>query len=91
MDIVSNAVDPRAFEVTASHAIDGFHVVCAARLTPEKGVDVLLRATALLRADVPGLRVLVLGGTQEGHEAYGADPSGLSCASRWLPMPAPDA
>ena len=78
VDIVSNAVDPKAFEVTTSHAADGFHVACAARLTPEKGVDVLLRATALLRADVPGLRVLVLGGTQEGHEAYGAELTSLA-------------
>ena len=70
--VVPNAVDPRAFDATAAGGKD-FHVVCAARLTPEKGVDVLLRATALLRADVPDLRVLVLGGTQEGHESYGVE------------------
>jgi glycosyltransferase involved in cell wall biosynthesis len=52
---------------------DGFHLACAARLTPEKGIDVLVRATALLRRDVPDLRVLVLGGTQAGHEAYGEE------------------
>jgi hypothetical protein len=67
--VVPNAVDPRAFDETP--ASDAFHVACAARFTPEKGIDVLLRAAALLRADVPDLRVLVLGGTQAGHEAYG--------------------
>src|SRR5947207_2343316 len=53
-------------------------VACAARLTPEKGVDVLVRAAALLCADVPDLRVLVLGGTQEGHEAHAAELTRLA-------------
>src|SRR5205085_2261697 len=75
--IVPNAVDPRAFDA-APPAADGFHVACAARLTPEKGVDVLVRAAALLRADVPDLRVLVLGGTQEGHEAHAAELTRLA-------------
>jgi glycosyltransferase involved in cell wall biosynthesis len=70
--VVPNAVDPSAFEVALSPRPDGFHVACAARLTPEKGVDVLIRATALLRRDVPDVRVLVLGGAQEGHDAYEA-------------------
>src|SRR5205807_1684598 len=47
-------------------------VVCAARLTPEKGVDVLLRAVARLRPAFPRLRLLVLGPVQAGHEDYRA-------------------
>jgi glycosyltransferase involved in cell wall biosynthesis len=74
--VVPNAVDPRAFEAAA--ASDAFHVACAARLTPEKGVDVLLHAAAVLRADVPDLRVLLLGGAQSGHETYQADLVRLS-------------
>jgi hypothetical protein len=70
--VVPNAVDPGAFEVASSPAPDGFHVACAARLTPEKGVDVLVRAAALLQRDVPDVRVLVLGGAQAGHDAYKA-------------------
>jgi glycosyltransferase involved in cell wall biosynthesis len=68
VDVVPNAVDPRAFDTPA--ASTEFHVACAARFTPEKGIDVLLRAMARLREDVPDLRVLLLGGTQAGHEAY---------------------
>jgi glycosyltransferase involved in cell wall biosynthesis len=69
--IVHNAADPAAFDApsTSAHGID---VVCAARLTPEKGVDVLVRAAALLKNDMTDLRVLVLGGTQAGHENYRA-------------------
>ncbi|MBV8160719.1 MAG: glycosyltransferase family 4 protein [Acidimicrobiia bacterium] len=79
--VVPNAVDPAAFGGGIDAATlsplpppgDGVHVVCAARLTPEKGVDVLVRAAALLARDVPGLRVLVLGDTQTGHEAHRAE------------------
>jgi len=38
-------------------------IVCAAFHDPVKGVDVLLRALALLRPAVPGLRVIQAGGT----------------------------
>ena len=71
--IVPNAVDAAAFEPSPSAPGAAFHVACAARLTPEKGVDVLVRAAALVRRDVPDLRVLVLGGTQAGHERYWAE------------------
>ncbi|HEV3351762.1 MAG TPA: glycosyltransferase family 4 protein [Acidimicrobiales bacterium] len=75
VEIVPNAVDPAAFAAPAPApaSAEGFHLACAARLTPEKGIDVLVRATALLRQDFPDLQVLVLGGTQAGHEAYGEE------------------
>ena len=37
-------------------------VLCVARLVPKKGIDVLIEATALLRTELPGLRVEVIGG-----------------------------
>jgi glycosyltransferase involved in cell wall biosynthesis len=78
VDVVPNAVDPRAFGVAKTFPSAGFDAACAARLTPEKGVDVLVRATALLRADAPNLRVLVLGAVQTGHEAYAAELTRLA-------------
>jgi glycosyltransferase involved in cell wall biosynthesis len=45
-------------------------VVCAARLYPVKGVDVLLEATALVRLDVPDVRVRVVGGVETGYDDY---------------------
>jgi len=71
--VVPNAVDQRAFDVAASPESAGFDVVCAARLIEDKGVDVLVRATDLLRRDIPQVRVLVLGDAQEGHESYQAE------------------
>ena len=68
-----NAVDAAAFEPSPAAPGAAFHVACAARLTPEKGVDVLVQAAALVRRDVPDLRVLVLGGIQAGHETYWAE------------------
>jgi glycosyltransferase involved in cell wall biosynthesis len=76
--VVPNAVDPRAFVTPAPPASGGFDVACAARLTPEKGVDVLVRATAIIRRTRPDTRVLVLGGAQEGHEAYHSQLVGLA-------------
>lgn len=41
-------------------------VVTVARLHPDKGVDVLLDALALVRAEVPGARLTVIGAAQDG-------------------------
>ena len=45
-------------------------VVTAARLSAEKGVDVLVDAAAILRDLVPACRVRVFGAEQRGWEAY---------------------
>lgn len=45
-------------------------VVTAARLSEEKGVDVLVEAAALLRPAVPDARVRVFGPAQTGWESY---------------------
>lgn len=46
----------------------GGPVLCVARLVPKKGVDVLIDAVALLRGEVPGVRVEVVGGGPLGDE-----------------------
>ena len=42
---------------------DAFVVGCCANVRPLKGIDVLLRAAARLRADLPRLRLLIVGQT----------------------------
>lgn len=76
VDVIANPVDPQVLELAATgHGhppLDPPLIVTAARLHPDKGVDVLLEAIALVRAVVPGVRVEVYGGAQPGwdhHEA----------------------
>lgn len=67
--VVANGVDAAAFAVAGPQpaAGSGPVVVSAGRLVHEKGVQDLIDAAAILRADHPGLRVLIAG---EGpHEA----------------------
>jgi glycosyltransferase involved in cell wall biosynthesis len=45
-------------------------VVTAGRISPQKGLDVLLDATALLAKEIPDVQVRVYGGPQPGWEAY---------------------
>jgi glycosyltransferase involved in cell wall biosynthesis len=54
--------------------------VCAARLSPEKGVDVLLRAAAQLRRQVPGVHIRIYGDSQAGFDNYVAGLVGLRTA-----------
>lgn len=68
--IVANAVDPAVFDVDGVGSDDGADIMSAARLTAEKGVDVLVRAVALLRHRGHNVRAAVLGPRQAGHEAY---------------------
>jgi glycosyltransferase involved in cell wall biosynthesis len=54
-----------------------FVVLTVARLTPWKGVDVLIRAVERARAEVPGLRLLVAGdGPERAHLEQLAAPLG---------------
>jgi glycosyltransferase involved in cell wall biosynthesis len=46
-------------------------IVATARLHPDKGLDVLVDALALVRKEVPEARVRVLGAAQLGHEEVG--------------------
>jgi glycosyltransferase involved in cell wall biosynthesis len=54
--------DRTALRTRLLDAGSGPLVVCVARLEPEKGIDDLVTAAALIRAKLPGLRVLVAGG-----------------------------
>lgn len=46
---------------------DGFNVLFLSRLHPKKGVDLLIEAVARIKADVPGVRLLLAG---PGDAAY---------------------
>jgi glycosyltransferase involved in cell wall biosynthesis len=67
--VVAGAVDPVRFSPAASGAAlrealglgDAPVVGCVARMVPGRGHEVLLRATALLRARFPALRLLLVG------------------------------
>ena len=48
-------------------------VATVARLTPEKGVDVLVQAMASVRARHQSVRLVVIGPKQEGYDDYAAD------------------
>lgn len=45
-------------------------IVCGARVHPEKGLDVLVRASALLAAEFPAIRVNIVGNVQAGYEEH---------------------
>lgn len=45
-------------------------LVVSARIHPDKGIDVLVDAMALIRPRHPGVRATVLGASQDGHEGY---------------------
>jgi glycosyltransferase involved in cell wall biosynthesis len=48
-------------------------VVTGARRHPDKGLDVLIRAAAILRERDPGLRVVIAGAPQPGYEEHDAE------------------
>jgi glycosyltransferase involved in cell wall biosynthesis len=54
--------------------------VAAARLEPMKQFDLLLRALARVRTEIPDVQLQVVGGEQEGHEGYARDVYGLCAA-----------
>lgn len=75
--VVYNSLPPiadlSASEVAGDGAIPGTVVVCGARLHPDKGLDVLVRAASLLLVDHPDLRVVVYGPHQDGYEWHHRD------------------
>ena len=56
--------------------------VTLTRLHPDKGLDILLRAAAALVDRMPDLRVVIAGGTQDGHERHEAELLELQRALR---------
>jgi glycosyltransferase involved in cell wall biosynthesis len=64
-----NGVDPRELpELTDEPAVPT--LVFAGRIDPLKDLDTLVRAFALVRAEVPDARLRLFGGVPAGNEAY---------------------
>ncbi|MDQ6782815.1 MAG: glycosyltransferase family 4 protein [Actinomycetota bacterium] len=78
--IIANAVTPLALSYgpdaqRPERAEDGGRptVVTSARLSPQKGLDVLIEAIPLIVSEHPGLRVVIFGGAQKGYEGHHHD------------------
>lgn len=67
--VLGNPVDDRYLAVARSPTSPPL-LLTAARLHPEKGLDVLLRALALVRCRRPDLTAVVMGEAPEGHEGH---------------------
>jgi glycosyltransferase involved in cell wall biosynthesis len=61
IEVIANGVFDSATPPQAQHDNGDFTVLCAARLEPEKGVAVFIRAVAAARRSRPGIRGLVAG------------------------------
>ena len=69
--IVPYAVDPALLSTDGRPpAVVDHTVTTLARLHPDKGLDVLLRAIVSVRERVPDVRVVIAAGVQRGWEAY---------------------
>ncbi|HEY1587974.1 MAG TPA: glycosyltransferase family 4 protein [Polyangia bacterium] len=94
MFVLHNGVDTRRFSprvdraaARASLGLDGEApvVAMAARLSPEKGISFLIDACRVLRAEVPGVRVLVAGdGQWRGRFDHACREAGLDETVRRL-------
>lgn len=74
--LIPRGVDPQQFdparldaaflaEFRRAHGLDGrFVVLGVGRITPLKGYDVLIRATALAKARVPTIKTVIVGGAE---------------------------
>lgn len=68
MHVIPPGVDTAVFRPTPERtAREGFRVLFAGRPQPLKGPEILLRAAALARAEVPGLRVQIRGTASEDY------------------------
>jgi len=78
--LIPRGIDPEQFDpqkidvdavarLRAEHGLEGkFTVLGLGRITSWKGYDTLIRAAALM--DVPNVKVVIVGGVQQGQEAY---------------------
>jgi glycosyltransferase involved in cell wall biosynthesis len=71
--IVPNCVPPDAAGLTPSTDRDPRLIVTATRMTPQKGVDVLLGSLVRVLEDEPGARFVVYGSPQLGYEAFNSE------------------
>ncbi|MEU4211890.1 GT4 family glycosyltransferase PelF [Streptomyces sp. NPDC026206] len=74
---VYNGVDPAAFP-PAGPEPEIPTLSWAGRVDPIKGLDTLIRAFALVRAEIPGARLRLFGGTPRGGEGYRTACEGLA-------------
>ncbi len=85
--------DGDAFRRSLGIPPDAPVVLAPARLSPEKGVDVLVQAAALLREQVAGVRVVLLGRGPEEHHlrrlAAALDAEDTVLFAGFLPDPGP--
>ncbi|PRY63213.1 glycosyltransferase involved in cell wall biosynthesis [Knoellia remsis] len=79
--VVHNGVDRPAQATERRDVRDGIHVVSLSRLAPEKGLDDLIDAFALVARDDPGAR-LTLAGTGELRDALTAKVAGSGLMER---------
>ncbi|MEQ1785816.1 MAG: glycosyltransferase family 4 protein [Acidimicrobiales bacterium] len=70
IDVIPNPIDPRVLELPQATGGDPPLIVSAARLHPDKGLDVLLDAVVIARRTVPALHVEVYGAPQPGWEQH---------------------
>ena len=80
--LIHRGIDPEPFdparldrafigEFRQRYALDGrFVVLGVGRITPVKGYDALIRATALARQDVPNIRTLIVGSAEASRAAH---------------------
>jgi glycosyltransferase involved in cell wall biosynthesis len=93
--VVLNSADEDIFDPgrhsPAPRRPDRFTVICHGAIEHSYGIDTLLRAAALLRDDIPGLRVEIFGdGTYRAEAARLCDELGLNGSVRlsdgWAPI-----
>ena len=69
IEVIPNGIPPEPYEQDPPEFQDPV-IVTAGRLTPEKGLDVLIEALAKVLHLVPGARLLIQGSAQQGYESY---------------------
>jgi glycosyltransferase involved in cell wall biosynthesis len=70
IEIVQNCAPPDATELVTMEPRDPNLIVTATRITPEKGLDILLESLALVVRDEPWVRLRVFGSTHDGYEDF---------------------
>jgi glycosyltransferase involved in cell wall biosynthesis len=94
--IVPYPIDPRFDSVAAASPLPPPLIVSTARLEPSKGHMLLLDGFAIVRQRVPDARLRIIGGDQEGHEAYADElrqrardiaPDGAISFTGWADFP----
>jgi glycogen synthase len=89
--LLPNGLEPPGFE-PAPLRLDPPVLLCASRLSPEKGIDVALDALVLVRREYPAARLVVAGGGAEKDNLLAhADALGLAGAVDFQGWSAPHA